>query len=114
MLAIELQKEKEKLRIMQNKVRLMKASIFQIPSFHFLPKVTSVSISRYQRFGENILYDFFLQLKADIDRLRYECDRLASEVDLFSDTQNKVPLGETDEEFYRNIYTGQRLESVHY
>ncbi|KAF4518093.1 hypothetical protein B566_EDAN007794 [Ephemera danica] len=34
-----------------------------------------------------------------------ECKRMTQEVDLHG---SQVPLGETDEEFYQNIYTGQR------
>lgn len=52
-----------------------------------------------------------LQLKAEIVRLRAECERLTAAVDLYADNQNNLPLGETSEEFYRNIYTGQPLQS---
>lgn len=53
----------------------------------------------------------FLKLKADILRLRAECERLTTAVDMYSDNQSNLPLGETNEEFYRNIYTGQRFQS---
>ncbi|KAK6617045.1 hypothetical protein RUM44_005402 [Polyplax serrata] len=88
LLAWELRKEQDKLQHMQNEVRLMKASIAQKPSPHLLPK-----------------------LKTEIEKLRAECEKLTAAVDLYSDTQNAFPLGETDEEFYRNIYTGQTLQS---
>ena len=52
-----------------------------------------------------------MQLKAEISRLRAECNQLTAAVDHYQDSQNNLPLGETDEEFYRNIYTGQRLQS---
>jgi hypothetical protein len=42
----------------------------------------------------------------EIQRLQEECKRMTHEVDLKLDA--RVPLGETDEEFYKNIYTGQR------
>ncbi|XP_025152624.1 TGF-beta-activated kinase 1 and MAP3K7-binding protein 2 isoform X2 [Harpegnathos saltator] len=47
------------------------------------------------------------KLKSEIYQLQIECDRLADEVDQWSDT--RVPLGETNEEFYQGIYTGQPL-----
>ncbi|XP_046407135.1 TGF-beta-activated kinase 1 and MAP3K7-binding protein 2-like isoform X2 [Ischnura elegans] len=45
-------------------------------------------------------------LRQEIKYLQEECKKRAQAVDLNSDIQ--VPLGETDEEFYKNIYTGQR------
>lgn len=42
----------------------------------------------------------------EIQRLQEECKKMTQEVDLSLDAQ--VPLGETDEEFYKNIYTGQQ------
>jgi hypothetical protein len=42
----------------------------------------------------------------EIQRLQEECKRMTQEVDLKLDA--RVPLGETDEEFYKNIYTGQQ------
>ncbi|XP_043281230.1 TGF-beta-activated kinase 1 and MAP3K7-binding protein 3-like isoform X2 [Venturia canescens] len=45
------------------------------------------------------------KLVSEIYQLRLECDRLADEVDKRSDP--RVPLGETNEEFYQGIYTGQ-------
>lgn len=56
--------------------------------------------------------DCFLQLqkvqelRVEIQRLQEECKKMTQEVDLSLDAQ--VPLGETDEEFYKNIYTGQQ------
>nr|XP_012220926.1 PREDICTED: TGF-beta-activated kinase 1 and MAP3K7-binding protein 2 isoform X3 [Linepithema humile] len=47
------------------------------------------------------------KLRSEIYMLRLECDRLANEVDQWSD--RRVPLGETNEEFYQGIYTGQPL-----
>ncbi|XP_076653435.1 TAK1-associated binding protein 2 isoform X1 [Halictus rubicundus] len=46
-------------------------------------------------------------LRSEIYQLQVECDRLADEVDQWSDP--RVPLGETNEEFYQDIYTGQPL-----
>ncbi|XP_047355317.1 TGF-beta-activated kinase 1 and MAP3K7-binding protein 3 isoform X1 [Vespa velutina] len=45
------------------------------------------------------------KLRSEIYQLQIECDRLADEVDQWSDP--RVPLGETNEEFYQGIYTGQ-------
>ncbi|KAL0275341.1 UNVERIFIED_CONTAM: hypothetical protein PYX00_003215 [Menopon gallinae] len=87
LLARELRREREKLRYMKNEVRLMEAAIAQRPNPQILP-----------------------QLKADILRLRAECERLTTAVDMYSDNQSNLPLGETNEEFYRNIYTGQRFQ----
>jgi hypothetical protein len=42
----------------------------------------------------------------EIQRLQEECKKMTHEVDLNLDA--RVPLGETDEEFYKNIYTGQQ------
>jgi hypothetical protein len=42
----------------------------------------------------------------EIQRLQEECKKMTQEVDRSLDA--KVPLGETDEEFYKNIYTGQQ------
>ncbi|XP_072747921.1 uncharacterized protein Tab2 isoform X2 [Anoplolepis gracilipes] len=47
------------------------------------------------------------RLKSEIYMLQVECDRLAVQVDQWSD--RRVPLGETNEEFYQSIYTGQPL-----
>ncbi|XP_043498537.1 TGF-beta-activated kinase 1 and MAP3K7-binding protein 3 isoform X1 [Polistes fuscatus] len=46
-----------------------------------------------------------IKLRSEIYQLQIECDRLADEVDQWSDP--RVPLGETNEEFYQGIYTGQ-------
>ncbi|KAF5302595.1 hypothetical protein FQA39_LY10213 [Lamprigera yunnana] len=46
------------------------------------------------------------QLQKEIRHLRGQCERLTYDVDRQS--ESRVPLGETNEEFYRNIYTGQR------
>ncbi|KYM98608.1 PREDICTED: TGF-beta-activated kinase 1 and MAP3K7-binding protein 2 isoform X2 [Cyphomyrmex costatus] len=47
------------------------------------------------------------KLKTEIYMLQVECERLTLEVDQWSD--RRVPLGETNEEFYQGIYTGQSL-----
>ncbi|XP_029175914.1 TGF-beta-activated kinase 1 and MAP3K7-binding protein 2 isoform X2 [Nylanderia fulva] len=47
------------------------------------------------------------RLRSEIYMLQVECDRLADQVDQWSD--RLVPLGETNEEFYQGIYTGQPL-----
>ncbi|CAL7941339.1 unnamed protein product [Xylocopa violacea] len=49
------------------------------------------------------------KLRSEIYQLQVECDRLADEVDQWSDP--RVPLGETNEKFYQHIYTGQPLPS---
>nr|CAD7604389.1 unnamed protein product [Timema genevievae] len=46
-------------------------------------------------------------LRQEIQWLQDECKKMTTEVDLTS-SDSRVPLGETDEEFYKNIYTGQR------
>lgn len=46
------------------------------------------------------------QLQKEIRHLRGQCERLTYDVDRHS--ESRFPLGETSEEFYRNIYTGQR------
>lgn len=46
------------------------------------------------------------RLKKEIKHLQSQCERLTQEVDRHS--ESRVPLGETNEEFYRHIYTGQR------
>ena len=48
------------------------------------------------------------KLRSEIYQLRVECNTLADEVDQWSDPR-VVPLGETNEEFYQDIYTGQPL-----
>ncbi|XP_015598783.1 TGF-beta-activated kinase 1 and MAP3K7-binding protein 2 isoform X2 [Cephus cinctus] len=50
------------------------------------------------------------KLRSEIYQLQVECDRLADEVDQRSDP--RVPLGETNEEFYQGIYTGQPFVPV--
>ncbi|XP_066597356.1 TGF-beta-activated kinase 1 and MAP3K7-binding protein 2 isoform X2 [Prorops nasuta] len=45
------------------------------------------------------------KLQSEIYQLQLECDKLAEQVDQWSDLQ--VPLGETNEEFYQDIYTSQ-------
>ncbi|XP_034951597.1 TGF-beta-activated kinase 1 and MAP3K7-binding protein 2 isoform X3 [Chelonus insularis] len=47
------------------------------------------------------------RLRSEIYQLRLECNLLADEVDQRSDPT--VPFGETNEEFYQGIYTGQVL-----
>jgi hypothetical protein len=46
------------------------------------------------------------ELRVEIQRLQEECKKMTHEVDMNLDS--RVPLGETDEEFYKNIYTGQQ------
>lgn len=46
------------------------------------------------------------QLQKEIRHLRGQCERLTYDVDRHS--ESRFPLGETSEEFYHNIYTGQR------
>ncbi|EEB13946.1 hypothetical protein Phum_PHUM268290 [Pediculus humanus corporis] len=88
LLAEELRKEQEKLFSIKNEIKLMKTFITQ----------------------KNNLPVFL----KDVDKLRIECKKLAYAVDLYSDTQNFLPLGETNEEFYNNIYTGQVLQREEY
>ncbi|KAJ8680361.1 hypothetical protein QAD02_016148 [Eretmocerus hayati] len=56
--------------------------------------------------GNTSSQDQEMKLKSDIYRLQIECDRLSQEVDSKSD--RRVPLGETNAEFYQSIYTGQQ------
>ncbi|XP_078035049.1 TAK1-associated binding protein 2 isoform X1 [Augochlora pura] len=56
---------------------------------------------------ESIPQELKRKLRSEIYQLQVECDRLADEVDQWSDP--RVPLGETNEEFYQDIYTGQPL-----
>ncbi|KAK0166069.1 hypothetical protein PV328_004519 [Microctonus aethiopoides] len=51
--------------------------------------------------------DLERKLRSEIYQLQVECDILTKEVDKRSDPN--VPLGETNEEFYQGIYTGQSL-----
>ncbi|GLG94320.1 Uncharacterized protein GBIM_01552 [Gryllus bimaculatus] len=46
------------------------------------------------------------RLRQEIHLLTEECKKMTMEVDMSSDS--RLPLGETDEEFYQNIYTGQQ------
>lgn len=84
----ELTKEKERLRAMQYEVEVMQRDLdarLRAPSSR--PKVQ--------------------KLRQEILTLQAECNRMTSEVDLSSPKQ--LPLGETNEEFYKHIYTGQLL-----
>lgn len=77
-----------------------------------------------------IVQELKKKLRSEIYQLQVECDRLAEEVDQWSDPRGNnlvtvcrivytvklpsfcsflVPLGETNEEFYQDIYTGQPL-----
>ncbi|KAJ9599457.1 hypothetical protein L9F63_010072, partial [Diploptera punctata] len=93
----ELCKEKENLRAMQREVQEMRKDLEQRQRRKqtlSLPLVSTV-LQRVQ------------ELKVEISRLQDECKKMTQEVDLSMDA--RVPLGETDEEFYKNIYTGQRF-----
>lgn len=84
----ELAKEKERLIAMQYEVESMQRDLdarLRAPSSR--PKVQ--------------------KLRQEILTLQAECNRMTSEVDLTSPKQ--LPLGETNEEFYKHIYTGQLL-----
>uniref|UniRef100_A0A1B6CJY8 RanBP2-type domain-containing protein n=3 Tax=Clastoptera arizonana TaxID=38151 RepID=A0A1B6CJY8_9HEMI len=88
-LETELAKEKEKLRVMQQEKEAMQQDLdarLRAP----------LKTSQVQR------------LLQDIRSLQAECSRMTSEVDLSLDNTT-VPLGETNEEFYKNIYTGPLL-----
>ncbi|PSN34468.1 hypothetical protein C0J52_07566 [Blattella germanica] len=90
----ELCREKENLLVMQQEVQDMKKDLEQRQRRKqtlSLPVVSSVKVQ---------------DLRAEIHRLQEECKKMTQEVDLNMDA--RVPLGETDEEFYKNIYTGQR------
>lgn len=92
----ELCKEKENLRAMQQEVQEMKKDLEQRQrrkQILSLPMVSTV-MQKVQ------------ELRAEILRLQEECKKMTQEVDHNLDA--RVPLGETNEEFYKNIYTGQR------
>ncbi|XP_069699931.1 TGF-beta-activated kinase 1 and MAP3K7-binding protein 3-like isoform X2 [Periplaneta americana] len=90
----ELYKEKENLRAMQREVQEMRRDLEQRQRRKqtlSLPVVSTVKVQ---------------ELRLEIQKLQEECKKMTHEVDLSMDA--RVPLGETDEEFYKNIYTGQR------
>lgn len=92
----ELRKEKDNLRTMQREVHEMRKDLEQRQrrkQTMSLPIVSTV----LQKVHE---------LRVEIQRLQEECKKMTQEVDLNLDS--RVPLGETDEEFYKNIYTGQQ------
>ncbi|XP_049854288.1 TGF-beta-activated kinase 1 and MAP3K7-binding protein 3-like isoform X1 [Schistocerca gregaria] len=89
-----LRREQEKLRRMQEEKRAMEADLARRRAHQpCLCPVSSV-LQKVQR------------LRDEIHQLQEECKKMSQEVDLSVDA--RVPLGETDEEFYKNIYTGQR------
>ncbi|PNF43498.1 hypothetical protein B7P43_G09323 [Cryptotermes secundus] len=92
----ELRKEKENLRAMQREVQEMRRDLEyrQRCKQTMSPPVVSSVLQKVQ------------ELRVEIQRLQEECKKMTQEVDLSLDVQ--VPLGETDEEFYKNIYTGQQ------
>ncbi|XP_071442546.1 TGF-beta-activated kinase 1 and MAP3K7-binding protein 3-like [Hetaerina americana] len=88
----EFNSEKEKLKSMQEQTRIMEEDLkfrqMRQRQYATLPVIQKVHA-----------------LRQEIQILQEECKKMTQEVDLNSDIQ--VPLGETDEEFYKNIYTGQ-------
>nr|CAD7409030.1 unnamed protein product [Timema poppensis] len=96
----ELQREKLKLHRMQREKNSMQRDlehrelIKRKTSSLAFPIVTTV-LQKVQH------------LRQEIQWLQDECKMMTTEVDLTS-SDSRVPLGETDEEFYKNIYTGQR------
>nr|CAD7567806.1 unnamed protein product [Timema californicum] len=105
----ELQREKLKLHRMQREKNSMQRDlehrelIKRKTSSLAFPIVTTV-LQKVQH------------LRQEIQWLQDECKMMTTEVDLTSSDSRgdiyellfTVPLGETDEEFYKNIYTGQR------
>ncbi|XP_021936794.1 TGF-beta-activated kinase 1 and MAP3K7-binding protein 3-like isoform X2 [Zootermopsis nevadensis] len=91
----ELRKERENLRAMQREVQEMRKDLEQRQQRK--QAVSLPIMSSLQKVQE---------LRVEIQRLQEECKRMTQEVDLKLDA--RVPLGETDEEFYKNIYTGQQ------
>ncbi|XP_075237907.1 uncharacterized protein LOC142334065 isoform X2 [Lycorma delicatula] len=85
----ELQREKEHLKIMQQKVADMEQDL------------------RKRRQGDHSASHRtkVQELKEEIIRLRAECKYMTAEVDLSSVNQ-KIPIGETREDFYKHIYKG--------
>ncbi|XP_066991758.2 TGF-beta-activated kinase 1 and MAP3K7-binding protein 2 isoform X2 [Anabrus simplex] len=94
-LQLELKREKERLRVIIRSAREMEQDLAQrlLTKKKALPAVSTV-VQKVQR------------LKEEIRKLTEECEKMTHEVDKWSDAG--VPLGETDEEFYKNIYTGQQ------
>jgi len=58
----------------------------------------------------NPLFNDLEKLRDENQRLRIECQIMTREVDLYED--GYVPLGETSEEFYRDIYPGQDVNAL--
>ncbi|XP_044738462.1 proteoglycan 4 isoform X2 [Chrysoperla carnea] len=87
-LRLELIAEKRKLALMQQEVNSLEA----LPQ----PVLTNTSA-----LSEDI------RIRREIRHLQMQCKQLADEVDRRS--YSRAPLGETSEEFYQNIYTGQHF-----
>ncbi|XP_076757128.1 TAK1-associated binding protein 2 isoform X3 [Xylocopa sonorina] len=51
------------------------------------------------------------KLRSEIYQLQVECDRLLGEESMDQWLDPRIPLGETNEKFYEDIYTGQPLPS---
>ncbi|OXA50436.1 Leucine-rich repeat, immunoglobulin-like domain and transmembrane domain-containing protein 3 [Folsomia candida] len=58
----------------------------------------------------NPLFNDLEKLKDENQRLRIECQLMTREVDLYDN--GTVPLGETNLEFYRDIYSGQDINAL--
>ncbi|KAK7868286.1 hypothetical protein R5R35_013880 [Gryllus longicercus] len=93
----ELRREREKLRAMQRDVRGMEKDLAQRQLRKRSPHAALPHLSTLQKVQ---------RLRQEIHLLTEECKKMTMEVDMSSDS--RLPLGETDEEFYQNIYTGQR------
>lgn len=89
----ELNRERKKLKTMHENVKMMEKDLQQ----RQMQQRTRATYPIIQRVHT---------LRHEIQVLQDECKKMTNEVDLNSDIQ--VPLGETDEEFYKNIYTGQQ------
>ncbi|KAG8237081.1 hypothetical protein J437_LFUL005188 [Ladona fulva] len=85
-------KERAKLKSMQEEARMMEKDLRQ----REMQQSSHATFPIIQRVHT---------LRQEIQVLQEECRKMTDEVDLYSDIQ--VPLGETNEEFYKNIYTGQ-------
>ncbi|XP_050421887.1 uncharacterized protein LOC126834159 isoform X2 [Adelges cooleyi] len=81
----ELKIEKEKLEIIKKNAATMEADIFK------------------RRFS----YKKIERLRHDVEFLRLECNKLIIQVD--QAVENKVEVNETNEQFYKQVYTGQKL-----
>jgi len=72
----------------------------------FLPPVVGCESSNFLMASQSFQLQKVHELRVEIQRLQEECKKMTHEVDMNLDS--RVPLGETDEEFYKNIYTGQQ------